>query len=375
MFNFTKNNLNDLFTTSGRPDYSVIVTELRDDEGHIPADEILTEIKNACSNLLAASYVANYCEKQANIIICYINYDASVFSIRAFVGSLRQTMYSISQKIRSFVFYSEGISSHEALLRESAYLCRSTAYGLIFGSSRPITGNLLHSCDMSSSPLGKSVAGVLDRELAEKKLDRVIDHLGQAEKVFTDILDGNAQYCYAEMLQYISDINTVLKIFFSKQNYHFPFTDENLTDLLYKNNGCVRLLVIFRESMEKYAKTFAEVPASLREQKNMQEILKYISEHLSTASLSDTAAHFDLTDAYLCRLFKKNMGINFTEYIKEKKLETALRLLQSEEKMTVSSISQAVGMKSQSHFQNMFKNEFGITPEAYRRNYRLNKPE
>ena len=84
-----------------------------------------------------------------------------------------------------------------------------------------------------------------------------------------------------------------------------------------------------------------------------------------------TATAQEIHEAF--ELFKKNMEVNFTDYIKEKKLEAALLLLQGNEKKTVSAISQAVGIKSQSYFQNLFKAKYGVTPEAYRKRFRADK--
>ncbi|MCR5823843.1 MAG: AraC family transcriptional regulator [Lachnospiraceae bacterium] len=375
MFNFTKTDPDELFLDSSLSDYSVIVTEIRDENGAVVTDDYLTEILNACSNLMNASFVDHYCEKAGNMIICFLNYNSSVFSIRSFVGSLRQTMYSISQKNRSYVCYAEDLQDKNQLYNECIFLINAVRYGILLGGSRPFTSTLLHRLEQSTEKLPRDIAFSIMQELNDKKYDKIITEFGQMERSFLNIFEGGVSYPFPEMMNYISEICTALRLFFEKQDYHFTFMDEDIFTILYKNNGCAGLIRLLSGSLEKYRANFSLRPSSEREQKNMDDILAHIADNLATATLSETAAHFDLTDAYLCRLFKKNMGVNFTEYIKEKKLETALRLLQGDEKMTVSAISQAIGMKSQSHFQNVFKNEFGITPEAYRRNYRLNKPE
>ncbi len=375
LFNFTKKSLDELFTDGNLPDHSVIVTEIRDEKGNIASDDTIDEILNACSNLMTASYVDHYCERAGNLIICFLNYNASVFSMRAFIGSLRQTMYSISQKYRSYVCYSEGLQERKQLFDECIFLINAVRYGILLGGSRPYTSALLKRLENSTARMSRDVFTTFANDLNEKRYDRAIDYLGRTERIFLNLFDGGDSYPFPEMLDHVSSICVVLKLFFQKQDYLFTFLDDNIFTLLYMNNGCAGLMRLLSTSVAKYRDNFSHVPTSEREQKNMDDILGFISGNLSSATLSETAAHFDLTDAYLCRLFKKNMGVNFTEYVKEKKLEAALKLLQSDEKTTVSHIAQMIGMKSQSHFQNVFKNEFGITPEQYRRNYRLNKPE
>lgn len=375
MFNFTKTSLNDLFAEGSFPDYSIIITAIKNRQGETPSEAEINEILTACSNLMSASYINHYCEKSGTLIVCFLNYDSAVFSIRAFVGSLRQTMYTISRKNRSYVCYSEGLQDRRKVSEETVFLMEAVKYGYILGSAIPYTGSLLHRLNDSRTTFPFNLPSLLYDDLVEKKYDRVIDYLSRQEQNFTNLFDNGDAYDYNGIIAYVAEMLTVFKLFFTKQNYEFSFAKKNIFDLLFDVNGCAGLMRLFADSVTKYRDNFMRIPASEREQRNMREILNHISENLSTVSLSETAAHFDLTDAYLCRLFKKNMGMNFTEYLKEKRLETALRLLQGDEKMTVSAISQAIGMKSQSHFQNVFKNEFGITPENYRRNYRLNKPE
>jgi AraC-like DNA-binding protein len=372
LYTFTKKSLNELFSGENLPDYSVIVTEIREENGEIAQDDYLAEVLNASINLMTASLVAHYCERSGNLIICFLNYNASVFSIRSFVGSLRQTMYSLSQSKHSTVCYSEGLQDRKQLIDEFIFLTDSVRYGMLLGSYRPLTGRLLHSMECSDHMLPAGIAATIMKKLDDKNYDEVIELFREAEGRFIDMPGEEMVYSFSEMMNYISEVCVVMKLFFAKQNYHYPFMDENLLTSLYKSNGCAGVIRQICNCLLKYCANFRSVPVSERENRNMQEILKYIEDNLSTVSLSGTASHFGITDAYLCRLFKKNMEVNFTDYIKEKKLEAALLLLQGNEKKTVSAISQAVGIKSQSYFQNLFKSKYGITPEEYRRRYRIN---
>ena len=373
MYTFTKKSFNDLFSGENLPDYSVIITEIREENGKIAQEDYLAEVLNASINLMTASLVAHYCERSGNLIICFLNYNASVFSIRSFVGSLRQTMYSLSQSKHSTVCYSEGLQDRKQLIDEFIFLTNAVRYGMLLGSYRPLTGKLLHSMENSDRILPVGISEALTRKLEDKNFDEVIDLFHETEGRFIDMPGGEDVCSFSEMMNYISEVCVAMKLFFAKQNYHYPFMDENLLTTLYKNNGCAGVIRLLCNCLVKYSTNFRSVPASEREKRNMQDLLKYIEENLPTVSLSGAASHFDITDAYLCRLFKKNMEVNFTDYVKEKKLEAALRLLQGDEKKTVSAISQAVGIKSQSYFQNLFKNKYGVTPEAYRKRFRLDK--
>jgi two-component system response regulator YesN len=82
-------------------------------------------------------------------------------------------------------------------------------------------------------------------------------------------------------------------------------------------------------------------------------------------SLEEVAAHVSLSGAYFSRLFKKETGILFVEYMKQKKLDEAKALL-VQTNMKVYDISQRLGYKSVQYFATMFKEREGMTPSEFR---------
>lgn len=82
-------------------------------------------------------------------------------------------------------------------------------------------------------------------------------------------------------------------------------------------------------------------------------------------SLEDTAAHFNLNKDYLGKLFKKEMGQTFSNYLNGVRIEEAKRLLR-ETPETVTAIAFEVGYESLDTFQKSFKRVTGTTPSQYR---------
>lgn len=83
--------------------------------------------------------------------------------------------------------------------------------------------------------------------------------------------------------------------------------------------------------------------------------------------LSDLAKLHCINYEYLCRLFKKEMGIGFTKYIHEIRIKEAKKLLVASED-TILNISLEVGFQSISYFNRLFKKYEGVTPTEYRKN-------
>ena len=96
-----------------------------------------------------------------------------------------------------------------------------------------------------------------------------------------------------------------------------------------------------------------------------QQIMDYIRENCTYATLNEMAEHFHYTPNYLTRLIKMRTGRNCKDIMKEAKLQKAIELL-SNSKMPVGEIAERVGYHSISHFFKIFKDEYGITPRQYR---------
>lgn len=82
-------------------------------------------------------------------------------------------------------------------------------------------------------------------------------------------------------------------------------------------------------------------------------------------SVDDIARQIGYNRSYLSKKFKKEMGIDISEYMLECKLDEAKEMLCTTE-YTISEISNYLCFSSQSHFQNIFKKKMGVTPRVYR---------
>lgn len=90
---------------------------------------------------------------------------------------------------------------------------------------------------------------------------------------------------------------------------------------------------------------------------------EHVHEELSLNILSDVAS---LAPAYISTLFGEVMNESFTEYVTRIRLEKAARLLQEDDKLSVTEIASLVGYRNLQYFHVKFKARFGITPVRYR---------
>lgn len=81
--------------------------------------------------------------------------------------------------------------------------------------------------------------------------------------------------------------------------------------------------------------------------------------------LDDFACEFHRSKYYICKEFKKYMGVSLNEYIITSRISYAKELLRYSD-LPVSEIAYETGMNNVTHFINLFKARENVTPLVYR---------
>ncbi|MBS7263259.1 MAG: PocR ligand-binding domain-containing protein [Eubacteriales bacterium] len=84
-------------------------------------------------------------------------------------------------------------------------------------------------------------------------------------------------------------------------------------------------------------------------------------------TLSAVAEQLYVSPYYLSHVFKEKTGVNFIDYLVEKRLREACWMLRNTS-VSVSNISASVGYENPGYFSRLFKKKKGVTPEQYRKN-------
>lgn len=102
----------------------------------------------------------------------------------------------------------------------------------------------------------------------------------------------------------------------------------------------------------------------------LKKILKEIDQNFKMSlTLDSLATEYGVSKFYLSREFKKYTGITVNEYIITARISFTKELLKYSSQ-PISEIAFAAGMNNVSHFINLFKAREGITPLAYRKEWR-----
>jgi two-component system, response regulator YesN len=99
----------------------------------------------------------------------------------------------------------------------------------------------------------------------------------------------------------------------------------------------------------------------------MQRVLNHIDNSYQdyNLSLSSVAAHFDLSETYLCQLFKDQTGDHFSAYLTNVRLKQACTYLAGTD-MPINDVAAQTGFNSAHSFRRSFKRVIGVTPLEYR---------
>ncbi len=130
---------------------------------------------------------------------------------------------------------------------------------------------------------------------------------------------------------------------------------KNLTDLSY----------VLMETLDQ----FTNMAFSHTTNNNLTVIKKsiaYMNDHYNqNLTLDMVAEHVGLNAAYFSTLFKKEMGVNFSSYLINLKIDHA-KLLLKNSNLSLINIAIELGFDNQSYFSNVFKKATGMTPKQYR---------
>lgn len=125
-------------------------------------------------------------------------------------------------------------------------------------------------------------------------------------------------------------------------------------------NFTLSMIYELTEAVHKHQLHFGAYSAPI------QKILEYLdlnySQKISFPHLAEMV-HF--SEAYLSKIFKKEVGVTITQYIMHIRCKKAAQLLK-DTNLSVQEISSYGGYPDNNYFVKVFKNQYGVTPTDFR---------
>ncbi len=174
-------------------------------------------------------------------------------------------------------------------------------------------------------------------------------------------------------IEKLSEINCInIKHAFGIYNfitYYNCSGDEQSQDTIYGFDSFTKLFKDFK-SMYKYLADLLtdEKTSNIKESRNINfnQVLNYIEGKFNTdLTMQEISERFYINPSYISQLFRKEMGITFTDYVTKKRIELAKVLLKDEKRKMID-ISQKCGYNDYFYFIRCFKKYAGTSPGQYR---------
>lgn len=203
-----------------------------------------------------------------------------------------------------------------------------------------------------------------DKENAERLLDQIIDQILSEQASFSEY-----QICFTRLLVEIvgilQDSGEYLNSFFEDSRNIF----EELNH--YTNAEDIKLW--FKEEIIEPIISIREERNQSTHKKLLNDIIEIIENEYDTElTLEECAARLHYHPSYIWRIMKKEIGLTFSEYVSQYRLNIAKKWLE-ETDMTIAEIASRLKYNNAQNFIRYFKNLEGITPGRYRKTVRSKK--
>lgn len=145
---------------------------------------------------------------------------------------------------------------------------------------------------------------------------------------------------------------------------------------IYKNKQPIYEYLLNLDNLEKCEEFFlnlfenliyeiAEINGNSQYSENVQKAIIYIKAHFKEdITLSRLALELKMNTAYLSSVFNHEVGMGFSEYINNLRLEYAKELMDLK-KNKIKEVVELSGFNNYPYFFNLFKKKYGITPKEY----------
>lgn len=209
-------------------------------------------------------------------------------------------------------------------------------------------------------------------ENGKKALDFL--RVNKVDVVLTDIrmpvMDG------LELARELKNISPGTLVIFLSAYRSFDYAQEALNygvrNYIVKSTKYDDLIEIFKKircDLDQKNTAAVPLPESLPEprldNRTIRQIIDLIDSDITRASLQYLADAMQINPVYLSRFFKEKTGINFSDYLLKKKMESASALLK-ETNYSIYEISELVGYSNDKNFSRAFKKYYGVPPTSYR---------
>lgn len=170
---------------------------------------------------------------------------------------------------------------------------------------------------------------------------------------------------------YVLDCQIEASRFFTVVQFILKGSNFSVSSELYRMGYAYQYISLAVESWEADKKSRARPCVSTADD-YVDYAIQYIADNFKHVKIKEVADYLGINRTYFSMIFRRKMCISPQEYLMKIKMNKGRELLINTD-LPVHVISQSIGYENQMTFSKMFKREYGLSPENYRKDYEFSK--
>lgn len=352
-----------------RPYFSGIIIDYHNINGDSISPDVLELFDRIIRENLSVNKILFQLSSQrsSDCLQYYMNYNN--YNLRVLCDSLKMNLYNAAPEYAINIFYSDAVSTRQEMENELLYLHCHLRYSLLLGYGFRFSIKQIRAFENSAEKMDVAVANTIQNHLRTRAYEDLYGYLRRCRDTCTHFArPGITVYSFSEMYRFAEESFSAVKLFFQENSFSHPMVESSCSTVLRANPGFGHFCDYLISCIRNYQQENQHLLSSRNEQ-IMNSIYMYIEQDLADANLNSIARKMQMTDSHLSRVFKKNTGTNFSEYLSDRKLEEAAKLLVQDNKIKVADIADMLGYGNPTYFLSRFKAKYGVSPTAYRKTH------
>lgn len=174
------------------------------------------------------------------------------------------------------------------------------------------------------------------------------------------LLSAHSDFSYAQSAMRYGASDYLLK----------PLREQELKETIFRVFGLSEGQDKEQDSEQKLLEKMNFHPKEAISNRYVVQALQFLKTHYSEdITVSTVADYLEVSDSYLSRIFKKETGYTFTNYLMYYRMVAACAMLK-DCRVRVYEVADKVGYLDKAYFSTLFKKTVGVSPSEYQSNWR-----